>query len=199
MHSFRNCTGLLLTWLPNVERFWQRLCVCLTTADFYCGTKKRFPGIVNLMLRSKSNCPDFWSSDLIYKMLDCYVKFCILSFVNRILYFAFYFFSEVKQSRLLVGSIKKILSTNSCENNFPLLRLNPSLSESSKSNQIQSNEVEDFSTSIVIPASQGGEISWWWFCHKESGNTWIRTGPLLRNLLLRRWHSRNFGTNISKW
>ena len=92
-------------------------------------------------------------------MLNCYAKFCILSFVNRILYFAFYFFSEVKQSRLLVGSIKKILSTNSCENNFPLLRLNPSLSESSKSNQIQSNEVEDFSTSIVIPASQGGEIS----------------------------------------
>ena len=92
-------------------------------------------------------------------MLNCYAKFCILSFVNRILYFAFYFFSEVKQSRLLVGSIKNNPVYHSCENNFPLLRLNPSLSESSKSNQIQSNEVEDFSTSIVIPASQGGEIS----------------------------------------
>ena len=87
-------------------------------------------------------------------MLNCHVKFCILDFVNRVLYFAFYFFSEVKQSRLLVGSIKNNPVHHSCENNFPLLRLNPSLSESSKSNQIKSNEVEDFSTSSVTPAKE---------------------------------------------
>ena len=90
-------------------------------------------------------------------MLNCYFKFCIFHVVNCILYFAF--FSEVKQSRLLVGSIKNNPVYHSCENNLPLLRLNPSLSESSKSNKIQSNEVEEFSASIVILASQGGKIS----------------------------------------
>ena len=108
-----------------------------------------------------------------------YIVFCILHLI--------FFWSETVQT---FGRFdKKILSTNSCENNFPLLRLNPSLSESSKSNQIQSNEFEDFSTSSVTPAKEekspdGG------FVTKNLVRTWIRTRPLLRfwiwNLMLDR-------------
>ena len=108
--SFHNCAGLILsklsilycqyfnTFFPQLywsvadlaSKCWKvlakSLCMSNNSGLLLWNGKKRFPGIVILMLRSKSNCPDFWSDQTFY------VKICILNFVHRILYFAFDFF-----------------------------------------------------------------------------------------------------------